>query len=260
MVRDYGTCPGVFIANDADAFVEACSKALAIGRGDAAWLRDVDRKLAGNSWDLTFGRMDALVQDAVAHRTAAGIAALAESAAKAPAIRRPGGRKPYDTLIVGAGFAGSVLAERLASSGERVFLCDKRPHVGGNAYDFHNEAGILIHKYGPHIFHTNSEDIFRYLSRFTEWRAYEHRVLVNVGDKLVPMPINRTTLNSLYGLSLNDDAGVQAFLAAKPSRSIRSSPPRMSSSRAWAAISTEPSSKAIPASSGASTRPSSISP
>src|SRR5205085_6023717 len=86
-----------------------------------------------------------------------------------------GGR--YDYLIVGAGFAGSVLAERLASqAGARVLLIDRRPHVGGNAYDEPNEAGILYHKYGPHIFHTNSEAVVDYLSQFTEWRPYEHRV------------------------------------------------------------------------------------
>ena len=90
---------------------------------------------------------------------------------------RPNGAAPFDYLIVGAGFAGSVLAERLAASGKRVFLCDRRPHIAGNTFDIRNEAGILIHKYGPHIFHTNSEEIFAYLSRFTRWRPYEHRVL-----------------------------------------------------------------------------------
>jgi UDP-galactopyranose mutase len=102
--------------------------------------------------------------------------------------RAAGGR--YDYLIVGAGFAGSVLAERLASQhGARILLIDRRPHVGGNAYDEPNEAGILYHKYGPHIFHTNSGAIVDYLSQFTDWRPYEHRVLANVRDKLVPIPI-----------------------------------------------------------------------
>jgi UDP-galactopyranose mutase len=110
----------------------------------------------------------------------------------------------FDYLIVGAGFAGSVLAERLANgSGKQVLICDKRPHIGGNAYDCYNDDGILIHKYGPHIFHTNSADVFQYLSRFTEWREYEHRVLASVDGMLVPIPINLDTINKLYGLSLS---------------------------------------------------------
>ena len=109
----------------------------------------------------------------------------------------------FDSLIVGAGFAGSVLAERLATVlGQRVLIVDKRPHIGGNAYDRHDDAGVLIHPYGPHIFHTNSEDIFAYLSRFTQWRPYQHRVLASVDGQLVPMPINLDTVNKLYGLSL----------------------------------------------------------
>ena len=109
----------------------------------------------------------------------------------------------FDYLIVGAGFAGSVLAERLASeSGKRVLLCDKRPHIGGNAYDFYDESGLLVHRYGPHIFHTNSREVFEYLSDFTAWRPYEHRVLASVDGQLVPIPINLDTVNRLYGLSL----------------------------------------------------------
>jgi UDP-galactopyranose mutase len=110
----------------------------------------------------------------------------------------------FDYLIVGAGFAGSVLAERLArGSGKRVLICDKRPHIGGNAYDHYNDDGILVHKYGPHIFHTNSADVFDYLTRFTEWREYQHRVLACVDGMLVPIPINLDTINKLYGLKLN---------------------------------------------------------
>jgi UDP-galactopyranose mutase len=134
-------------------------------------------------------------------------------------------RSGFDYLIVGAGFAGSVLAERLASqSGQRVLLIDRRPHIGGNAYDHYNQDGILIHRYGPHIFHTNSAQIVEYLSRFTRWRPYEHRVLAHVDQQLVPIPINLTTINRLYGLALGPDE-VEAFLAAKaePVAQIRSS-------------------------------------
>jgi len=110
----------------------------------------------------------------------------------------------FDYLIVGAGFAGSVLAERLATrSNKKVLIVDKRNHIAGNAYDHYNEEGILVHKYGPHIFHTNSKDVFEYLSNFTDWRPYEHRVLASVDGQLVPMPINLDTINKLYGLSLN---------------------------------------------------------
>jgi len=109
----------------------------------------------------------------------------------------------FDYLIVGAGFAGSVLAERLANgSGKKILICDKRPHIAGNAFDYYNDEGILIHKYGPHIFHTNSADVFEYLSRFTEWREYQHRVLASVDGMLLPIPINLDTINKLYGLNL----------------------------------------------------------
>lgn len=121
-------------------------------------------------------------------------------------------RTTFDYLIVGAGFSGSVLAERLASQGgKKVLLVDRRGHIGGNAYDTYDEAGILIHPYGPHIFHTNSERIFNYLSKFTEWHFYEHRVLASVEGKLLPIPINRTTVNALYGLDLQSDEECAAF-------------------------------------------------
>jgi UDP-galactopyranose mutase len=124
-------------------------------------------------------------------------------------------RSGFDYLIVGAGYAGSVLAERLASQlDKRVLLIDRRPHIGGNAYDAYNDAGILIHPYGPHIFHTNSRQVLDYLSQFTAWRPYEHRVLACVNDKLVPIPINLTTINRLYGLDLTPE-GVADFLAKR---------------------------------------------
>ena len=137
-----------------------------------------------------------------------------------------GAGERYDYLIVGAGFAGSVLAERLASQhGARVLIMDRRDHVGGNAYDEPNDAGILYHKYGPHIFHTNSEQVVDYLSQFTEWRPYEHRVLAHVRGQLVPIPINRTTLNKLFGLDLKTDEEAAEYLAsrAEPVNEIRTS-------------------------------------
>jgi UDP-galactopyranose mutase len=136
-----------------------------------------------------------------------------------------GQRAVYDFLIVGAGFAGSVLAERLAAGlGKKVLMIDRREHIGGNAYDHLDSAGVLVHRYGPHIFHTNAERIFDYLSRFTEWRSYEHRVLARVDGQLVPIPINLDTLNRLYGLNMNE-AEAEAFLAsrAEPVDTIRTS-------------------------------------
>src|SRR5215207_5366686 len=132
----------------------------------------------------------------------------------------------FDYLVVGAGFAGSVIAERLASQADKkVLLVDRRNHVGGNAYDCYDAAGILIHKYGPHIFHTNSARVFEYLSQFTLWRPYEHRVLACVDGQLLPIPINRDTVNRLYGLQLDSDEAVAAFLAARaePRPTIRTS-------------------------------------
>jgi UDP-galactopyranose mutase len=137
----------------------------------------------------------------------------------------------YDWLIVGAGFAGSVLAERIAAvRRERVMLIDRRPHIGGNAYDHRDAAGVLIHRYGPHIFHTNSRQVFDHLSRFTSWRPYEHRVLANVRSPatgepmLVPIPINLDTINQVYGLNLTAFQ-VDDFLAsiAEPRAEIRTS-------------------------------------
>lgn len=138
----------------------------------------------------------------------------------------PKRRKGFDYLIVGAGFAGSVLAERLAAGlNKRVLVVDRRPHIAGNAYDYHDESGVLIHRYGPHIFHTNAQRIVDYLSRFTEWHPYEHRVLAQVDGQQVPIPINRTTLNRLYGLNLQTDEEASDYLAsrAEPVENIQTS-------------------------------------
>jgi UDP-galactopyranose mutase len=131
----------------------------------------------------------------------------------------------YDYLVVGAGFAGSTIAERLASQcGASVLVVDARDHVAGNAYDPLDEHGIRIHRYGPHIFHTSSERIVRYLSQFTAWRPYEHRVLSHVEGRDVPMPICNRTIAALYGLDL-DAAAMQAFFEERrePLAEIRNS-------------------------------------
>ncbi|WP_254602167.1 UDP-galactopyranose mutase [Sphingomonas bacterium] len=212
VVRHYGAIAAVAIADDADGFVAACERTLALPP-TGAWLDEADRLLAATSWDRTFAGMKAAMAPSPSPPPAA------------PAIR-PAGRRPhYDVLVVGAGFAGSVLAERLAAgSGQRVLVIDKRPHIAGNAFDHADAAGILVHRYGPHIFHTNSDEVFAYLSRFTAWRPYEHRVLASVAAGLVPIPINRTTLNLVYGLDLRDDAAAAAFLSARAEpRDVRTS-------------------------------------
>ena len=127
----------------------------------------------------------------------------------------------FDYMVVGAGFAGSVLAERLATIGnQKVLIVDQRDHIGGNAYDYYNRDGLLIHKYGPHIFHTNSRKVFDYLGQFTSWRPYEHRVLASVDGQLVPIPINLNTINKMYGLNLNSTQ-VESFFESKAEKKDR---------------------------------------
>lgn len=126
---------------------------------------------------------------------------------------------------MGAGLAGSTVAERCASEfGASVLLIDRRPHLAGNCHDPLSSTGLRYHQYGPHVFHTNSEQVVEYLSAFTGWRPYQHRVLARVGERLLPIPINRATVNGLYGLAL-DEGGVAALLAerAEPRGPIRSS-------------------------------------
>ncbi len=148
--------------------------------------------------------------------------ALWKESANHPAAQRD--VSMFDYLIVGAGFAGSVLAERLANDGKKILLVDKRPHIAGNAYDSYNDAGLLVHDYGPHIFHTNSKEVFDYLSQFTQWRTYEHRVLASVDGQLVPMPINLDTVNRLYNMNLKP-AELEGYFAslAEPKEIIRTS-------------------------------------
>ncbi|MDE2486289.1 MAG: UDP-galactopyranose mutase [Alphaproteobacteria bacterium] len=228
VARHYGELEAVKIAATPEAFVEACDEALALSRLRGDWLKAVDTTLAALSWDETFGRMNLEIGRAAgARRKPATPGQIGAAALASSAVRPAGRKKPFDYLIVGAGFAGSVLAERLASQlGKRVMLVDRRPHVGGNAYDEKDAAGVLMHKYGPHLFHTNSEEVANYLSQFTRWRPYEHRVLACVrGGLHVPIPINRTTLNELYGLKLATDAEAEAFLKsrAEPVEKVRTS-------------------------------------
>ena len=201
VVRNWGKTGFVQIAGTPQAFAAAIDRALAL---PANWREHADAILHGMSWDAIWGRMHALI-------TGAGSLTL-------PARRALPVGVAYDYLIVGAGFAGSVLAERLAAgSGRRVLLVDRRPHVGGNAYDERDAAGVLIHPYGPHIFHTNAQAVLDYLSRFTRWRPYEHRVLAAVRGMLLPIPINRLTVNRFFGVDLTEPE-VEAFLAAKAER------------------------------------------
>ena len=243
--RHYGELEAVTVADSHAEFIAGCEAALKLSQqADRAWLKPVDVALAELSWDATQARMADLVDQAMVRRSQSSLppagglqlganiqAANAEIAAQsvklpAAAVRPSSRRSHYDVLVVGAGFAGSVMAERLAAgSGKKVLLIDRRPHIAGNAFDVHDAAGVLMHQYGPHIFHTNSDEIVRYLSRFTGWRTYEHRVLGSVDGQLVPIPINRTTINKLYGLDLTSDEQAAEFLASKaePVERIRTS-------------------------------------
>ncbi|MBR9706373.1 UDP-galactopyranose mutase [Candidatus Pacearchaeota archaeon] len=117
----------------------------------------------------------------------------------------------YDVVVVGSGFAGSVIAEQLASTGKSVLILDKRDHIGGNCYDY-NHGNILIQKYGPHIFHTDNKQVFDYLSKFTKWNDYQHKVLADYQGEHYPIPINLDTVNKYYNLNLNSPNELKIFL------------------------------------------------
>ena len=228
------SCDGVFIADDAER-VHRRLRGGAGARPSAArpGLAQVDATLAAVGWDTTCARMAGLIAQARRQR----------DRVLRRRRRRAGRRVPssYDYLVVGAGFAGSVMAERLATPARRA-RAGGRPaaaHRAATPTIDHDDAGVLIHQYGPHIFHTNSDEIFDYLSQFTAWRPYEHRVLAEVDGKLVPIPINRTTLNALYELEPADRRGSGGLpRRAAPSRSRRSRHRRTSSSPRSAASST----------------------
>lgn len=207
VVRQYGSLEGVSIASTHEDFVLACERMLKLElTPKATWRSEVELALSQMSWSNVVREMSELMHS-VLH--AKGLSDLY-----------------FDYVVVGAGFAGSVMAERLAADlDKKVLVLDRRPHIAGNAYDHLDDAGVMVHKYGPHIFHTNSQDIVDYLSRFTKWRPYEHRVLASVDGKQVPVPINRTTLNALYNVRLETDDEAKAFLqrVAEPVADIRSS-------------------------------------
>lgn len=201
----YDVQHGVWIGATTDEFLRGCEAALSASGEEDTWRAAADALIARDSWDSTFAQMSLLMSRSAQNESPSPVA-------KGKSVPRD----TYDYLIVGAGFAGSVLAERLArGSKRRVLLIDRREHIGGNAFDEYDDAGILVHRYGPHIFHTNSDRILEYLSQFTKWRPYEHRVLASVRNKLLPIPINRTTINELYNLQLETDEQVASFLASE---------------------------------------------
>ena len=131
--------------------------------------------------------------------------------------------KQIDILIIGAGISGSVLAERYASIGKKVLIIEKRNHIAGNCYDYRDENGILVSKYGAHLFHTNDEEVWKYVNQFSDWYPWEHKVVARVGDKTVPIPVNITTVNTLFNTHITNEEEMKTWLEehrspiAKPS-------------------------------------------
>ncbi|MBC7423143.1 MAG: UDP-galactopyranose mutase [Ferruginibacter sp.] len=199
VVAPYGEQNLVHIADTPQQFIAAGEKILG-DQNTNEWLRNTDAFLSDISWDKTWDKMNMLITQAIDKKHTVTFKAT---------------KTVFDYLIVGAGLAGATLAERLATqNGKKVLLIDKRNHIGGNTYDYFNNDGIMVHKYGPHIFHTNSKEVFDYLGKFTDWRPYEHRVLASVDGMNVPIPINLNTINQLYNLQLNSSE-VDAFLESK---------------------------------------------
>ena len=217
--RHYERVAGVRIAGTADQFIAGIEAQLKLRASGNRWLAEVDGLLSTMSWDITQARMAALIDEVIAtdaRSKKAPVTTARSVIGASSAVTHIAATRKYDYLIVGCGFAGSVLAERLANQhGARILMIDKRDHIAGNAFDEKDAAGILMHRYGPHIFHTNSDKVFNYLSNFTNWRPYEHRVLASVRDQLVPIPINRTTLNMLFDLDLQTDDEAAAYLATR---------------------------------------------
>jgi len=223
VVRPYGESKLVRIADTVSEFVTAAELAMQEDTPASEWLSRVDVFLEKISWDRTWASMMKLIDSAIAARDGEDKANSTGAADKqAPNIITRD--FVFDYLVVGAGFSGSVIAERLATQGKKVLVVDKRNHIGGNAYDHYDDHGVLVHKYGPHIFHTNSREVFEYLSRFTQWRSYEHRVLASVDGQLVPIPINLDTINKLYGMNLNSFEVEEFYKSlAEPIEYIRTS-------------------------------------
>ncbi|MEJ7587971.1 MAG: UDP-galactopyranose mutase [Ferruginibacter sp.] len=208
VIKPYGVENLVHIVKDSAEFIAAGE--LELNNNDKKeWQTKVDSFIKNDSWDNTWLQMMQLIDITLKN---------SQNKLSSNTLKR----KPvFDYLIVGAGFAGSVIAERLASQlNKKVLIIDKRDHIAGNAFDFYDKDGILVHKYGPHIFHTNSEDVFNYLGKFTSWRPYEHEVLTNVEGKLVPIPINLNTINQLYDLDLNSDQ-LEAFFEERAEKKSR---------------------------------------
>ncbi len=223
VIRPYGQQQMVQIADTVAEFVVTAELLMEQDLQATGWVDRVDAFLEQISWDRTWTSMLKLIEESVAE----SYSPTGKPSQSSGFRRRATAPREvlFDYLVVGAGFSGSVIAERLASQlGKKVLVVDKRSHIGGNAYDHYDQSGVLVHKYGPHIFHTNSRDVFDYLSQFTEWRSYEHRVLASVDGQLLPIPINLDTINKLYGLKLNSFE-VEAFLEslAEPKEQIRTS-------------------------------------
>ena len=194
VVEPYGKNKLVHIVKDADAFIAAGEVELS-NNDKQVWLDKADAFIKNDSWNNTWSKMMQLIENTLNKTHFAFINNFAKKK-----------QQGFDYLIAGAGFAGCVMAERLASqSNKKVLIVDKRDHIAGNAYDYYDKDGILIHKYGPHIFHTNSKEVFDYLGKFTPWRFYEHEVLGSVDGKLLPIPINLNTINKMYDLNLTSD-------------------------------------------------------